>query len=159
MQQPIAQTNTVTVPSQVIEVKQPPNDFTTLAWSMLDKVAEGSTAVIFAIIIVWWFSRKAVGEFIHKFNTLMETLSQATRDNSHSQKELTKTQEHLNTTLQQMGDEDVRTAALLGKMNSKLALIRSILIEVRSYQTGIPQNRASQLLDVLDVEEEDSELS
>lgn len=151
-------TTTTTEPVKVVEVTETPKDFTSLAWSMLDKVAEGSTAVIFALIIVWWFSRKTISGFVYRFNHLMETLSQSTRDNSIAQQELTKTQEHLNDTLQHMGEEDVKTAALLGKMNSKLALIRSMLIEVRSYQTGIPQNRTSQLLDVLDVEEEDSEL-
>lgn len=140
--------------SDTIEIESTPRDFTSLAWSMLDKVAEGSTAVIFALIIVWWFSRKTLAAFIERFNNLMETLSQATRDNSHSQQQLTVTQEHLNDTLKHMGDEDVKTAVTLGRMDSKLKHIRSMLLEVRSYQTGIPQNRMN-YFDVLDAEDSD----
>lgn len=134
---------------QVVTIQEVPRDFTTLAWSMLDKVAQGSTAVIFAIIILWWFSRKTIAEVISKHNNLLDTLSQATRANAISQ-------EKLNETLKTMGDEDTKTSVTLGKMDSKLKLIRSLLLEVRSYQSGIPQNRLP-LLEVFE-EDEDSNL-
>src|SRR5574337_1035401 len=85
--------------SQIVEVKPTPTDITSIAWNMLDKVAQGSTAVIFALILLWWFSRKAISKSVDKFNNLLDTLSQATRDNSHSQQQLTVTQEKLNETL------------------------------------------------------------
>jgi ABC-type transporter Mla subunit MlaD len=113
---------------------------------MLDKVAQGSTAVIFAIILVWWFSRKSIAGFIKRHNDLLDTLSQSTRANSV-------VQEKLNDTIKHIGEEDVKTAQTLGRMDSKLKLIRGLLIEVRSYQTGIPQNRLP-LFEVL--EEDDS---
>ena len=135
---------------QLVTVQEVPTDFNSLAWSMLDKVAQGSTAVIFAIIIVWWFSRKSITEFLRRHNQLLETLSQATKDNSV-------TQNRLNETITRIGEEDVRTASILGRMDSKLKLIRTMLIEVRSYQSGIPQNRLP-LYEVLEEDDEDSSL-
>jgi len=117
---------------------------------MLDKVAQGSTAVIFALIIVWWFSRKSISTFLEKHNALLQTLSDATKDNSL-------TQSKLNDTISRIGEEDVKTAATLGRIDSKLKLIRGLLIEVRSYQTGIPQNRLP-LFEVLEEEDDSSNL-
>lgn len=135
-------------PVKVVEVESRPTDLTGVAWSMLDKVAQGSTAVIFALIILWWFSRHTVAEVVKKHNNLLDTLSQATRDNSI-------TQEKLNETLKGMNEHDALTAQTLGKIDSKLKLIRSLVLEVRSYQTGIPQNR----LPLLEVFEEDDDSS
>ncbi len=148
----MVQANKLIVPesTQVVEVKSTPTDATSLAWSMLDKIAQGSTAVIFALIILWWFSRKTVSKMVEKHNALLDTLSQATRDNSVVQSKLAETIKHI-------GDEDVKTAMLLGKMDSKLKLIRALLIEVRSYQTGIPQNRLP-ILEVLEEEDDTSDL-
>ncbi len=148
----VQQSSRILVPeaTQVVEVKPTPTDATSLAWSMLDKVAQGSTAVIFALIILWWFSRKTLSKMVEKHNTLLDTLSQATRDNSVVQSRLAETIKHI-------GDEDVKTAMLLGKMDSKLKLIRALLIEVRSYQTGIPQNRLP-ILEVLEEEDDTSDL-
>lgn len=133
---------------RVVEVSPRPTSFEEVGWSMLDKVAQGSTAVIFAIILVWWFSRRTISDFIKRHNDLLVTLTQATRDNSV-------VQEKLNDTIKHIGEEDVKTAATLGRMDSKLKLIRGLLIEVRSYQTGIPQNRLP-LFEVL--EDDDSDL-
>ncbi len=148
----VQQSSRILVPesTQVVEVKPTPTDATSLAWSMLDKVAQGSTAVIFALIILWWFSRKTVSKMVEKHNALLDTLSQATRDNSVVQSKLAETIKHI-------GDEDVKTAMLLGKMDSKLKLIRALLIEVRSYQTGVPQNRLP-ILEVLEEEDDTSDL-
>lgn len=133
---------------QIVTVQEVPRDFNSLAWSMADKIAQGSTAVIFAMFLVWWFSRKTIAEVIKRHNDLLDTLSQATRANANSQ-------EKLNETLKVMGEEDTKTAITLGRMDSKLKLIRSLLLEVRSYQTGIPQNRLP-LLEVFEDEDDSS---
>ena len=143
-------------PVRVIEVQptvtSAPTDFNGWAWSMMDKVAEGSTAVIFALILIWWFSRKTLGNIIDRFNDLLVTLTKATQDNATAQHELTQS-------IEKIGQEDIKTTRLLAKMSVQLKTLTSLMIEVRSYQTGIPQNRATNYLEVLDADtDEDSDL-
>lgn len=144
-------------PVQVVEVQSKPQDVTDLAWKMVDKVGQGGTAIVFAFILLWYFSRKTVSKVVDNFNDLLSTLKTTVREQADSQKELTATQKHLNETLQGMTTVDGNTLSAIGKVDSKLKLIRSLLLEMRSSQMGINPNRLPPI-EVIEAEtEEDSQ--